>query len=117
MVSLERSLRIATLNVRGLAARRRQSQLYRLVTEQDLDIVAVQETKVESEDGTERMVRPFTTCYDVCVSHAIGTSAGCVLLVRQCLGAVIQTVTTCELGRLVVCDFSLSGLEWRVISI
>ncbi|KAG0431349.1 hypothetical protein HPB47_021866 [Ixodes persulcatus] len=55
MVSLERPVRLATLNVRGLADRRRQRQLYRLVVEQDLDIIAVQETKVESEDRTEFM--------------------------------------------------------------
>ncbi|CAN7942735.1 unnamed protein product [Ixodes hexagonus] len=61
------------------------------------------------------MVRPFMTRYDVCVSHAVGTSAGCVLLVRQCLGAVIQTVTTCVSGRLIVCDFCFSSLQWRVI--
>lgn len=61
------------------------------------------------------MVRPFTTRYDVCVSHAVGTSAGCVLLVRQSIGAVVQSVTTCVSGRLVVCDFSFSSLEWRVI--
>lgn len=60
MVTLERPLRFATLNARELSARRRQNQLYRLVTEQDLDIVAVQETKVESAEQTDVMVRSFT---------------------------------------------------------
>lgn len=117
IVSLDRLLRIATLNVRGLAAGRRQNQLYRLVTEQDLDVVAIQETKVEGEDQTERMVRPFTARYDACVSHAVGKSAGCVLFVRKCLGAVIHSVVTCELGRLVVCDFSFEDREWRIICV
>ncbi|KAG0412263.1 hypothetical protein HPB47_010623 [Ixodes persulcatus] len=66
MVSLENALRVATLNVRGLAARRRQQ---RLSTEHDLDIVAIQETKVESEDQTDYLVRPFLARYEVC-GHA-----------------------------------------------
>lgn len=52
MMSMDRSFRVATLNVRGLASRRKQSQLYRLVSEHDLDILAVQETKVEGDDET-----------------------------------------------------------------
>lgn len=38
-------LRFATLNVRGLNMRKKQCQLQRLVYEQELDILAVQETK------------------------------------------------------------------------
>lgn len=115
MESLERAIKIATLNVRGLSAKRRQNQLYRLVTEHDLDIVAIQETKVEGEDQTERMVRPFARRYEVCVAHAVGLSSGCILLIRQSLGAVVQSVNTCESGRFIVCDFSLSSENWRVI--
>ncbi|KAM7307293.1 hypothetical protein ISCGN_010929 [Ixodes scapularis] len=55
MVSLQSPVRVATLNVRGLSDRRRQRQLCRLAVEQDLDIIAVQETKVESEDQTNFM--------------------------------------------------------------
>ena len=117
MVSLQSPVRIATLNVRGLSDRRRQRQLCRLAVEQDLDIIAVQETKVESEDKTNFMVRPFTARYEVCVSHAVGSSAGCLLLVRQSLGATVEAVTTCALGRFVVCDFSLSSYDWRVICV
>ena len=65
----------------------------------------MQETKVESEDQTNFMVRPFTARYEVCVSHAVGSLAGCLLLVRQSLGATVEAVTTCALGRFVVCDF------------
>lgn len=109
------TFRFATLNVRGLSAKRRQNQLYRLVIEQDLDMVAIQETKVESEDHAERMVRPFTRHYDVCVCHAVGNSAGCLLLIRQSLGAKVESVTTCESGRLIICDLSLFRENWRVI--
>lgn len=117
MVSLSKAIRIATLNVRGLADRRRQNQLYRLVTDEDLDIVALQETKVEREDHTDRMVRPFAAHYDVCVSHAVGLSAGCALLIRRSLGVTLHTVIASETGRFVVCDFELCANEWRVICV
>lgn len=58
-MNLERSLRVGTLNVRGLCARRRQYQVNRLFIENDLDIVAVQESKMEGEAQTENMVRLF----------------------------------------------------------
>lgn len=111
------TLRVATLNVRGLADRKRQSQLYRIINEQDLDIVALQETKVESEENTERMVRSFCSRYQVCVSHAVGYSAGCLLLIRQSIGAVVQAVTSDTRGRMVVCDLVFASKEWRVICV
>lgn len=114
---LNKPIRIATLNVRGLADRRRQNQLYRLVTDQDLDIVALQETKVEREDETDRMVRPFVSRYDVCVSHAVGLSAGVALLVRRSLGATLKAVATSDSGRFVVCDLDFFSCEWRVICV
>uniref|UniRef100_A0A6B0V524 Putative tick transposon n=1 Tax=Ixodes ricinus TaxID=34613 RepID=A0A6B0V524_IXORI len=63
------------------------------------------------------MVWPFTASYSVCVSHAVGTSAGCLLLVRASLGADVQKVTTSESGRLIVCDLAFSSHKWRVICI
>ncbi|KAG0415364.1 hypothetical protein HPB47_007476 [Ixodes persulcatus] len=69
MVSLQSPVRIATLNVRGLSDRRRQRQLYRLAVEQDLDIIAVQETKVERSlvtkvsKGTTRRMQPHGNSY------------------------------------------------------
>lgn len=110
-------IRVATLNVRGLSERRRQNQLYRLVVLHDIDIVALQETKVESEALTERMVQPFRARYNVCVSHAVGKSGGCVLLVRQNLGVVVQAVSVCSVGRFVVCDCIFQSQEWRLICI
>lgn len=117
MLSLHKPFRLATLNVRGLSAKRRQNQLYRIVTEKDLDIIAIQETKVESEDQTDVMVQPFTTRYYVCVSHAVGLSAGCALLIRKSLEGVIENITACQNGRFVFCDFSLSSEQWRVICV
>lgn len=102
MFSSPHHLRCATLNVRGLSERKRQNQVYRLINEKDLDVVALQETKVESEQSTERMVNVFSSRYHVCVSHAVGLSAGCALLFRQSCGVVIQKVTSSVSGRFVV---------------
>lgn len=115
-VTLERALRVATINVRGLAARRRQYQLSRLFAENELDIIAVQETKVESQVATDRMVLPFRSLFNVCVSHAVRTSGGC-LFIRRSTGIVETAVHTCASGRMVLCDFSFSNREWRVICV
>ncbi|CAN7939878.1 unnamed protein product [Ixodes pacificus] len=114
-IRLESALRVATLNVRGLSARRRQYQLSRLFAEHELDIVAVQETKVESHEQTDRMVRPFQSLINVCVSHAVGFPVGCCLFIRRSVGIGETAVHSCSSGRLVYCDFSFSNAEWRVI--
>lgn len=72
----ETVLRIGTLNVRGLSAKRRQYQLSRLFMEHELDVIAVQETKIESQEQTDRMIQPFAASYNVCVCHANGHSEG-----------------------------------------
>lgn len=110
-VILEAPLRAATINVRGLAARRRQYQLSRLFSENELDIIAVQETKVESQERTDRMVQPFRTLFNVCVAHADGTSGGCCLFIRRSLGVIETAMFACAFGRFVICDFLFSNVE------
>lgn len=57
--NLESSLRAATLNVRGLSTRRRQQQINRRLLDNDIDLLAVQDTKIESVEQTEHMVEVF----------------------------------------------------------
>lgn len=114
---LNTAIRVATLNVRGLNARRRQYQLSRLFLENDLDIIAVQETKIASQEQADRMVQPFVPRYSVCVCHAAGTSGGCAIFLRNSLNATVEAVTACETGRLIVVDFALNEIFWRVICI
>lgn len=116
-MALSPSLSIATLNVRGLAARRKQSQVLRLVTDQDIDVLAVQETKVDGEEETGSMVLRFTERYYVVVSHALGTSAGCLLFVKKLNGLFVQSIFSCQSGRIVYCDFVLCGVQYRTIGI
>ena len=71
MASIAAPLRIGTLNVRGLGARRKQYQVKRLMQEKDLDVLAVQETKVSTEDATDSLVSQFSLRYNACVSHAV----------------------------------------------
>lgn len=117
MATIERSLRFATLNVRGLTLKKKQSQLYRLALDNDLDLIAIQETKIEGECQTAAMVQRFTACFDIYVSRAVGMSAGCALLIRRSLGISVQNVITCLSGRFVVCNFTFSFMNWRAICI
>ncbi|KAM7306544.1 uncharacterized protein ISCGN_010247 [Ixodes scapularis] len=116
-IRLEAALRVATITVRGLSARRRQCQLSRLFSENELDIIAVQETKIESQEQTDRMVRIFQNYFNVCVSHAVGFSAGCCLFIRRSIGVVETAVHSCGSGRFVYCDFSFSNADWRVLCV
>lgn len=115
MIALKKPLSIATLNVRGLGERRKQYQLSRLLNEKGIDILAVQETKIESEERTDLMVRPFANRYSVCVSHALGTSAGCCLFVKNAIGIEIGKIYSCESGRQVTCELSYCGSQFFVI--
>lgn len=117
MVQLASGVPIGTLNVRGLSARRTQCQLNRQLTCDDLDALAVQETKVERESHTNLMGKPLTSQCNVCVAHSVGKSRGCGIFLKQASGIVKEQVITCELGRLLLSDFLFPNLKWRVIFI
>lgn len=111
------NLRVGTLNVRGFSAKRRQQQVKRLLVENSLDVLAVQETKIESEEQTDRMVHLYDALYYVCVSHAVGTSGGCALLLSKSVGIDVEQVTSCSEGRLIVCDFGFTASKWRIVCV
>ena len=117
MSQLVDSVKFGTLNVRGMSTSRKQYQVRRILEDNDLDIFAVQETKVESEEDTARLVQPFQATFDVCVSHANGSSGGCLLFIRRSLNAHEYVITADSSGRLIVCDFVVSDKPWRVICV
>uniref|UniRef100_A0A4D5RYT2 Putative tick transposon n=1 Tax=Ixodes scapularis TaxID=6945 RepID=A0A4D5RYT2_IXOSC len=47
----------------------------------------------------------------------MGTSGGCCLFLRKSLGFVETAVISCAYGRFVICDFSFSNMQWRVICV
>uniref|UniRef100_L7LZ86 exodeoxyribonuclease III n=1 Tax=Rhipicephalus pulchellus TaxID=72859 RepID=L7LZ86_RHIPC len=110
-------LKVATINVRGLAEKRKQSQLYRLVTERYIDVLAVQETKVDDDEATSSMVQRFASRFYVVVSHAVGTTAGCILFVKKLPGLQVNAHFSCAAGRCAVLDFTLNNTEWRVVCV
>ncbi|XP_042144937.1 uncharacterized protein LOC120837149 [Ixodes scapularis] len=70
-------LHILTLNVRGLGSRRKQFQLLRLFEEEKVDVAAIQETKLSTDEGIAGALEPFLKDYEICVSqytHFQGTS-------------------------------------------
>lgn len=109
--------RCATLHVRGFNSRKKQYQVKRLLNEENIDILAVQETKMHEDDQIALALRPFLSAYEVCVSHAVGTSAGCFLFLAKRIALTDLKVTTDSGGRLIFCDFLLGGLQWRVLCI
>lgn len=82
MSQLVDSVKFGSLNVRGMSTSRKQYQARRVLEDNDLDIFAVQETKVESEEDTVKLGQPFQATFDICVSHANGLS-GCVLFIKK----------------------------------
>lgn len=110
-------LNVATLNIRGLAGKRKQSQLYRRVTERDVDVLSVQETIVGGDAETGSLVQLFASRFFVVVSHSVGTSAGCVLFVKKLPGLEVNAQFSCEAGRCAFLDFALNNTEWRVVCV
>lgn len=49
------------------------------------------------------------------VSHAVGTSAGCVLFVKKLPGLEVLGHFSCESGRCALLDFSLNSTDWRIV--
>lgn len=117
MTQLTSSLRVGTLNVRGLSDRRRQCQLKRLILEKELDVVAIQETKIESEEQTGRMARQYQSHYNVCVSHAVGSSGGVCLMIKNKIGITIEAVVSSQDGRFVSCDFTFGDQKFRAVCV
>lgn len=110
-------LRVATLNVRGLNSKRKQCQLLQLMSLQQVDVLAVQETKLSGEEETEIALKPFLNDFEVCVTHATGTSAGCFLFLKQGTGLTAKALTTDREGRFIVCDLTYGNDEWRIMCV
>lgn len=117
MAVLQRPLHIATLNVRGLGERRKQCQLRRIMCEKEIDVLAIQETKIESEERTEQMIKPLSNSFSTCVSHAVGCAGGCVIFLRNNVGIQIESVVSCVFGRFIVCDFVYFGYSFRALCV
>lgn len=109
--------KLATLNVRGLGSKKRRFQLKTLLEAQQIDILGVQETKVESESHTDTMVEPFLDSYHVAVSHAQGTAGGCCMFLKKALISVIDQVQSSPEGRFVCCDFNYAEHPFRAVCV
>lgn len=109
----------ATLNVRGINSPKRQYQLRRFLDQlPDIDILALQETKIESEEVTTSLInRYFLHQYVVIVSHAKGHSAGCMLLVKKSVPFEYVYHATDGDGRAIMLDCMIGNERWRVITV
>lgn len=116
-MALSQQLSFATLNVRGLRSRQKQVQLRRLLSHGRFDFVAIQETKLESDEMTGNALQPFLTDYFVCVSHSVGLSAGCFLFLKRNLPFSDLIYNVDSQGRFISCDFQLHGVLWRLLNV
>lgn len=116
-VALSHQLIFATVNVCGLRSRQKQVQLRRLLFSRHFDFVAVQETKIDSDEDTEKALKPFLSVFHVFVSHDVGLSAGCLLFLRKSLPYSAVEYNVDSEGRFIQCDFMLYGLPWRLINV
>lgn len=110
-------LKVATLNVRGLGSVKRKFQLKKLLEAKQIDILGIQETKVESEAHTDTMVQPFLEAYHVAVSHAVGTAGGCCIFLKKALIAEVDRVQSSPEGRFVCCDFNYGEHPFRAVCV
>ncbi|CAN7984448.1 unnamed protein product [Ixodes hexagonus] len=110
-------LRVATLNVRGLKSRRKQHQLLKLLRPQRIDILAVKETKLSEEHETDIALEPSLADFEICVSHACGTSAGCFLFLKKATDFSSISLTIDQEGRFISCDLTYDGEDWLLMCV
>lgn len=89
----------------------------RLLIDNGIDVLAIQETKVEGEEETALLLAPFLHSFEVCVSQASGLSGGCMLFFRKSLNALVKSVIVDSDGRFVICDCSINDVEYRIINL
>lgn len=111
---------VGTLNIRGMKSTWKQQQLLRMVRLHNVDILAVRETKMSTDQDTECALRPFREDFEVCVTHAVRFSAGCSLFLRKGLGYTFVSISTDQEGRFISCDISYTlpyRNPWRPLRI
>ena len=107
---------VATLNVRGLRNVRRRQQLNYVLKQHEVDVAAVQETKISSARDANFALKTFPD-YVLYISQARGVSAGCFLLVRKQLSHSLMSLHVDGEGRLIFCDISFHYHNWRFVCV
>lgn len=108
---------VATLNVRRLRHIRRQQQLLHVLRQHEVDVGAVQETKISSAGDVNLALQTFQPDYEVGTCQACGASAGCFLLVSKQLNHSSLSLRVDGEGRLICCDLSFHSRNWRFICV
>lgn len=73
------------LNARGICVRKKQAQLRRLLMDEGIGILTLQETKLAYDHRIRKVLEPFLSEYEACISHAVVSSAECSLLLKKCV--------------------------------
>lgn len=110
-------IRISILNARGVPSRKKQTQLKRLLLEENIDILAVQETKLSCDERIGQSLQMFLLDYEASVSHSVGLSGDCFLFLKKTLPLSNLNVLTDTKGQFVMNDFFLLSTDYRVICV
>lgn len=94
--------------------RKKQFQLKLLMLEEQIYVLAVQETKLANDEMIGKAVEIVLADYEVSVSYAAGDSGGCFLFIKTLLPLCDLSVVTDREGRLILNDCSLQSILYRV---
>lgn len=110
-------LRVATLNVNSLVRRERKAWLLRVLHEEKIDVVCVQETKISTREEEIELVEAFKEGFFVFHSSGVNRSAGTAVLVRKSSKVVVVDSNLEQTGRLASVDLIWNGEILRVVSL
>lgn len=115
----ETTLTTTTLNVRGLCSRKKQFHLKRVLdTCPGIDVLAIQETKMCSDEETRGFLNQFSLPhYEVVVSHARKRSGGCMLLIRRAASCFPARYAVDNEGMVALLDVALENEPWRFLTV
>lgn len=103
--------------MRGIAQRQKQLMLKRMLLHAGVDVLALQETMLSSDERIEKDMKPFLANCEVFVSHAVGKSGGCFLLLKKVLPLPDLNVVTDETGRFILVGFVVHTWDLRIMCV
>lgn len=101
------SLRCGTFNVPGMSSKKKQNHLKRLLCDERLDILVMQQTKLSEDETIASAVDSFLSSYQICVIHAVGSSVGCYGFLKKTFPLPNLSIASDTNGRFISCDLSI----------
>ena len=107
------ALNVASLNVHGLRAFRKQNAVLKELKTYDVDVAAIEETHFVSASDARVLARGYSVVSAYGTTHSRGVS----LLVKSVLQPRLNVFHQDAAGRLIVVDVAIKSYNFRVIAI